>query len=403
MAQIREAVIVDYLRSPFSRSRPREPERDVFNSIRMDTVAGMLVEKAYSIGDYPIKNWTTGVFEGWEKLDGRYMVDKMLKKHITCWGCTVAHCKLLELKDGAFAGEECEMPEYELTSAMGANIGVSDPTVATKGTEKLDKYGLDGLGTSNVIAFLMECYEKGLITKDDVEGLELRFGNYEAAFELIDKIANREGIGKILADGPVRTADWIGKGSEKFVVQVKGMPLPMHDHRSRWGYALQYAVSSAGPAHESGFATFREQPPFSMGAQPALVKTAQQWRCFLNTLGVCHFGAIGVKRDLIPKTLSAATGIAFSLEDSQEIALRLINLRRGFSIRRGLVPEDDTLPYRYVHEPVPDGPAKGSTVPIKPMVYEYYNLMGWDRKTGKPYRRTLVELGLEDVAKDLWD
>ena len=363
--------------------------------------ASMLTD-IYPIGDYPIKNWTTGVLEDWERLSGQYMVDTMFKRHITCWGCTLAHCKLLELKDGAFAGEECEMPEYEMTAAMGANIGVSDPTVAAKGAEKLDKYGLDGLGTSNVISFLMECYEKGLITKKDVEGLELNFGNYEAAFELIDKIANRRGIGKILADGPVKAAEWIGKGSEKFVVQVKGMPLPMHDHRSRWGYALQYAVGSAGPAHEGGFATFRDQIPLSVEGQAELVKKAQQWRCFLNTLGICHFGTIGVTRSLILKTLSAATGVTFSLEDSQEIALRLINLRRGFNIRHGLVPEDDTLPYRYLHDPVPDGGAKGSTVPIKPMVHDYYNIMGWDEETGKPYKRTLVELGLEDVAKDLW-
>ena len=357
----------------------------------------------YSMGDLPIKNWTTGIFEKWENLTGQYMVDKMFKRHITCWNCTLAHCKMLELKDGAFTGEECEMPEYEMMSAMGANIGVDDPTVAAKGTEKLDKLGLDGLGVSNVVAFLMECYEKGLITKKDVEGLELKFGNYEAAFELVDKIANRQGIGEILADGSLRAADWIGKGSEKFVVHVKGPPLPMHDHRSMWGYALQYAVGSAGPAHESGGAPFRAQPRGSTEGKAALTKDAQERRCFLNTLGICHFGTMGVSQDIILKTLSAATGVTFSSEDSQQIALRLINLRRGFNIRHGLAPEDDTLPYRFLHEPVPDGGAKGSTVPIKPMVDDYYNIMGWDSKTGKPSKRTLVELGLEDVAKDLWE
>ncbi len=144
-------------------------------------------------------------------------------------------------------------------------------------------------------------------------------------------------------------------------------------------------------------------PPLSTEGQAALVKMAQQWRCFLNTLGICHFGTTGVTPDIILKALSAATGVALSLEDSRKIALRLINLRRSFNIRHGLVPEDDTLPYRYLYEPVTDGGAKGSTVPIKPMVYEYYNIMGWDRKTGKPYKRTLAELGLEDIAKDLWD
>ena len=209
------------------------------------------------------------------------------------------------------------MPEYEILGAMGSNIGVTDPTVAAKGGELLDRYGLDGLGTSNVIGFAMECYEKGLISKEDTGGLDLKFGNYEAAFEMVERIAKREGLGNILADGPVRAADYIGKESHKFIVHVKGMPIPMHDHRSAWGYALQYAIGSAGPAHEGGplgLEMSNAIPRFSIEGKAKVVKTGQEFRCFINTLGVCSFGAAGVSQTLVAETVSAATGLDIDAE-----------------------------------------------------------------------------------------
>ena len=179
----------------------------------------------------------------------------------------------------------------------------------------------------------------------------------------------------------------------------------MHDHRSGFGYALQYAIGSAGPAHEGGPGALELAgviPRFATTGKAAVVKTNQELRCFVNTLGLCVFGTIGVPMEKIAETVSAATGMSLSETEARRIAARLVNLRRAFNIRHGLVPEDDTLPDRYTMQPVPDGGAKGSTVPIKPMVYDYYKIMGWDMKTGKPYRQTLVDLGLEDVAKDLW-
>jgi aldehyde:ferredoxin oxidoreductase len=358
----------------------------------------------YQMGDYPIKNWSTGVLEGCERLSGQYMVDNMLKRHTSCWGCSIAHSKLIELRYGAFAGIECEMPEYEITSAWGANIGVTDPTVVAKANDMCDKYGLDGLGTSNAISFAMECYEKGLITKEDTGGIDLRFGNFEAALQMIDMIAQRQGFGGILAKGTASAAAYIGGGSEKFAVLIKNMPIPMHDYRAAWGAALQYAVGSAGPAHEGSPLQAELSgalPRFSIQGKAKVVKQGQERRCFINTLGVCNFGTINVPMEVITGSVTAATGLTFTPEDACQIAMRIVNLRRAFSIRHGLVPEDDTLPYRLLEAPR-EGGAKGSRINLKPMVDEYYDIMGWDRKTGKPYRRTLEELDLKDVAKDMW-
>jgi len=368
---------------------------------------GRQFEAQYKIGDIPIKNFTRGEIDGWEKLTAQNYVDNMaVLKRITCYSCTIAHNKLLELKGGVFEGRVCELPEYETSVAWGSLIGVTDPTVAAVGTEIADRLGIDSLAGGNAVAFAMECYEKGLITKKDTDGLDLKFGNYEAAFQLMEKIANKEGFGEILANGAYRAAEHIRQGSEKFVVHSKGMALPMHDHRSAWGYGMSYAIAPAGPIHTGG--PFGAEMSgaldrFGVKGKGAAVRAGQIPRLFATNMGVCIYGTFGVPMDLQCRTIAAAIGMDFTPEDAAKNVMRYLNLSRAFNIRNGLVPEDDTLSYRYTDDPPPDGGAKGSAINIKPMVREYYDEMGWDHKTGKPYRRTLEDLDLADVARDLWD
>ncbi len=366
-----------------------------------------LVDMAYPIGDLPIKNWTHGILDGWEKLRGQNIIENMamLKRHTTCPSCTLAHTKELVLKGNTYEGQECKHPEFEMLVAMGSNLGITEPDQVCKGAEYLDKLGLDGLATSNAIALTMECFEKGLISSERLGGLRPTWGNHSAAMELSRQIAFREGFGEILADGSLRAAEYIGQGAEDFVVQVQGMPLPMHDHRSCWGYALQYAVGSAGPAHEGGplFAEMQGVVPrMSVDGKAKLVKNGQEAKIFLNTLGCCSYGSIGVSLDLMVETVNAVTGLGITVQEAMKIGRRIINLRRAFNLRNGLTPADDTLPVRYTNDPPPDGGSKGSRINIKPMVRDYYKLMGWDEKTGKPYRSTLEQLDLADVASDLW-
>ena len=334
------------------------------------------------------------------------MVAKMLKKHDTCPSCTIAHRKVLELKGGEFSGE-CALPEYEVLVGAGSVIGVTEPTAVCYGGQILDKYGMDALGAGTMIGWAMECYEKGILTKADVDGLDLRFGNYKAAHEMMRKIAMREGFGNVLANGPIPAAEYVGHDSEKMMVHVKGMPTCMHDYRAAWGFGLSYAVASTGPAHEGGplgTELSGAVPRFSTGKKAQLVKEGQEFMCLINTLGVCMWGTFGVSPSVIAETISAATGLTFTPADISKIAMRLVNLRRVFNIRNGLVPADDTLPPRYTEYLLPDGGAKeGSRIRIKAMVREYYDIMGWDQKTGKPYRKTLADLGLNKEADDMWE
>ncbi|TDA69533.1 MAG: hypothetical protein D9V47_05320 [Clostridia bacterium] len=357
----------------------------------------------HSLGDLPIMNFSRGVFPGYEKITGQHLVDNFLCKNLTCRGCWVAHRKLLEINEGGKV-LRAELPEYEDLAAWGSNIGLADPARVVELAELADSLGIDALDGSNVVALAMECYEKGILTKEDTGGTDLRFGNAEAAAEIMQCIAYRKGLGNVLAEGPGRAAKIIGRGATEICAHIKNMSPIMHDFRAFWGFALQYTVATGGPTHEGGPRALEQTgvlPRFSTQGKAAAVKQGQEVRCFINSLGVCLFGAIGVPIEVLTGALSAALGYQFTADEVKKTVLRAVNLRRAFAVRRGLLPDDDTLSPRLLEAPM-EGGAKGSKIDIVPMVREYYDLMGWDEKTGKPSRKTLADLGLEDIIDDIW-
>ena len=190
--------------------------------------------KYYQIGDLPIRNFTTGVLEGYENLTGEKIIENYFHKHKTCFGCSLAHTKELKFRVGD-RDEFAEMPEYECLAAWGSNIGSTDVVGVLRCTAACDDNGIDSLEASTAISMAMECVEKGLLAPNDMDGVELRFGNWKAASEMIDKIARKEGFGRILAEGGKRAAEMIGRGAENFVAHVKGMSIPMHDFRALLG------------------------------------------------------------------------------------------------------------------------------------------------------------------------
>lgn len=249
----------------------------------------------YEVGDLPIRNFTTGVLLEYENLKGEEIIEKYFYKHETCFSCTLAHNKKLKIKIGD-ADEIVEMPEYECLAAWGSNIGSTDVVGTVRCTDACGDNGIDSLEASSAISMAMECVDKGLITINDLDGIDLRFGNWGAALQMINKIAKKEGFGKILAEGGKRAAEFIGQGAENFVAHVKGMSIPMHDFRALWGYALQYAVGSSGPAHEGGPSRQEisgELNRFSVEKKGEAVMEGQKVRCFFNNIGVCWFGSVG--------------------------------------------------------------------------------------------------------------
>ena len=361
----------------------------------------------------PVRNFQTTIFEGIEKLFPdeyfKYKVDDY-----ACWGCMTKCGKWRKVTDGPYSGALAEGPEYEGGAAMGPLLGVDDVTFTIAADELCDLFGIDIISTGVCIAFACELYEKGIITKEDTDGLDLTWGNHPAFYELIKKIGKREGFGKLLGEGVKRAAEKIGKGAEKYAMQVKGIELPMYEPRAIKGYGLSYAVSNIGGSH------MYARPFLEVGleADPAtedlwkseeIVKEQKRlvvWDCGL----ICCFGQAGIEplgkepEALHFQLLATATGYDHFADPKflDKATERVITLERAFNVREGFSRKDDTLPVRFTTEPlINSGPYTGEVVRnLDGLIDEYYRLMGYT-KNGIPTPERLRELGLEGVIKDI--
>jgi len=304
----------------------------------------------------------------------------------TCYTCPVACAKLCRAIEGPYKGAIAE-PEYETVWAFGPQCGNDDMNVIIAANERCDKYGLDTISIGVVIGFAMECYERGLISKQDTGGLDLRFGNSEVIIEVTDMIAYRRGLGELLGNGVKVTAEKIGKDSERFAMHVKGMEMTGYEPRAFFGIALTYATSSRGACHNVGGWTIRDellQPKldrFAVEGKGLLVKTLQDVRGYIDSIGICTIPRRALKLTDEPKgdILFYVTGIELR-ESLLKVGERVYNLERLILNREGIRREDDTLPPRIFTEPLPDGMAKGKVITremFDRMLNEYYTARGW--------------------------
>jgi len=354
-------------------------------------------------GVVPVKNLTTNVFPDYERLTGKYYRTHFELKRHPCWRCPLNHCHMITVTEGPYKGYVADEPEYECFAGWGPLIGQSDPGAAIMLSDTADRLGLDGNEASWLIAFLMECYERGIVGKSDTDGLEMNWGNVEAARTMLGNIARRKGIGNILAEGVMRAGQAIGGEAPNIGVYVKKGQAPRgHDHRARWIEMLDTATSDCGTIAVGPQAVKDHFSP------EAIVDTlvGKRIRTFVDSLVICAFPSatmLGSKIDLLVSMLAAITGWDYTEEEAMTTGRRIDNLLRAFNIRHGVLPELESPSPRYGSAQV-DGPIKAES--IMPhwelMVEGYYGRMGWDRATGKPFPETLQSLGLGDVARDLW-
>jgi len=292
---------------------------------------------------------------------------------------------------------------------------INDLGTIIMANEACNNNGIDTISCGAMIAFAMEAFDKGILTKEEI-GMDLSWGNKESTLAMIEKIAKRDGIGDTLADGVMRAAKKIGKDSDKFAVHVKGLEMPMHDPRAILGMGLHYATDAVGSRHSSanqmiamGVAGMGV-PEIGIKRAPKRSKTKNQadacvkiqdLNTISNSLVVCAFATAGKAILNQVEIYNSITGLSLTLDDLMLIGERITNLRRGFNMKFGLTSKDDTLPLR-MSEPMPDGGSAGITVDLKPMLDEYYQLRDWDPATGKPKKEKLESLGLENIAKDIW-
>jgi aldehyde:ferredoxin oxidoreductase len=304
---------------------------------------------------------------------------------------------ITEASEGRYKGITVEGPEYETLGMFGSNLLIDDLPVVMQANILCDKLGLDTISAGNVIGFMMECFERGLLSPRETEGVEFRFGDREASLAAIEMIAHRRGFGDILAEGVKAASQHIGKDSGRFAMHVKGLEFPAYDPRGAFGSGLSYAVSPRGACHRRAWPPAKEilggYPPYTVEGKAELIKELYDENCVLHSLLVCDMPAkfIPLSLDDYSRYWEAATGKIVSREDFQKIAERIETLIRMFNNREGHTRKDDTLPYRTLHEPLLDGPAKGQCIGeenLNRMIDEYYELRGWDA-LGIPKEETL--------------
>ena len=365
----------------------------------------ILVAMSNDAGILPTKNWRTGVFEDSKGIDSEAVKSRVLVRKKACFDCAIACGSYSKVKSGIFKGAATEGPEYETLGLCGSNCGIGNVEAVVKFVEDCDRLGLDSISAGNVVALAMDLFEKGVLTKKDTGGLNLKFGNEEAYAKMPSMIANRQAIGNILADGAKRAAKKIGKGAEKLTVEVKGLEYPAYDPRGTIGMALAYATSDRGACHLRAWPVaadaYGSQDPWSPEGKAAIcvedqTRTSVKWSFIF-----CDFYSVNFPN--MAKYYSAVTGVQSSEEHLRKVGRRIWNLTRAFNVREGFTRKDDTMPERMEKEPLPDGKPKGHVVPradFEKMLSEYYKLWGWDDQ-GRPTKKALDEAGLGDIVKKL--
>jgi aldehyde:ferredoxin oxidoreductase len=375
---------------------------------------GTLMDHHSAIGGMNTRNFQFGQFEGKEKVDHEALAAGYLVRPTGCYRCTLKCDRHSRVQDGEFAGVVVDGPEYSTAVALGSGLGIDNMAAILKGNDLANRYGLDTIDLGGVIAFAMELYQRGILSKEEADGLDLEWGNYHTMLELVRRIAFREGpFADLLAHGVHVAAQEIGRGAERYAVHVKGMtPAPL-DARAVKVYNFRYAVSPRGADH------LRISAPGAYALDDMPLHEAagrlRFWESVVTVpdlMGVCKFAytyytetpdvALHRTLDILPALYTAATGFALSREELLQTAARVINVERAHNCRLGMTAAHDTLPPRFTEDPMPAGPAKGKVYDIlEPMKEAWYTVQGWDPVTGVPRRETLEKLDLGDIADDL--
>ena len=361
-------------------------------------------------GILPTRNWQTETFTGMKNITGEAMREKVVKGDRACFACSINCTKYSVVPKGPYKSI-INGADYETIYGFGSACAVDNIEALCKADELCDYYGIDLISTALCIAWAMECYEKGIFTKEDTDGIDLKFGNANGMLQMIEKIGKREGLGALLAKGTRAAAQTVGKDTDRFAIQNKGLEWPGHTCRPFPACAVGYATGPRGGSHHD----IRPTPEKSglvdrkiLEGKGAIAAEINHWLILADSALLCHlaepiWGPLKISDSLV-EALNSVTGWELDYQGARKIAERQWNMIRCFSAREGFTREDDQLPVRFMEEPVPEGPMKGSHIPketLERLKYDYYTYRGWDLKTGNPTKAKLSELGLDFAIKDI--
>jgi aldehyde:ferredoxin oxidoreductase len=359
-----------------------------------------------SLSCMPTRNFNNSRFEGAEKVSGEVLNDKYVAKIIGCSSCAMRCEHMCVVAEGPYKNTMTRM-EYETLWALGPYCGVDRLDAIIKGMELTNYYGLDSISAGVTVGFAMDCYERGLLRQDQLDGIDAKFGNAEAMVQLVEKIGKREGVGELLADGVKVAGEKIGNGAEKLAAHIKGVETTGYDLRCLKTAALGFAVSFRGADHNRhGAYAFDVKGKVNRlvaeKGRGKLVRDMEDTYNLIDSFVVCKFSRGTYYKELpdMAKLYTLVTGIDITPEELKRCGERIQNAARLFNIREGLGRKDDTLPWKVMHEPIPDeGPAKGALVTqaeLDLMLDDYYESRGWT-KQGVPTVEKLKELGMDDL------
>ncbi|MEM3608755.1 MAG: aldehyde ferredoxin oxidoreductase family protein [Candidatus Bathyarchaeia archaeon] len=354
----------------------------------------------------PTRNYNNSYFEAAEKVSGETLNERYVAKIIGCSSCAMRCEHICVVPEGPYKGAMARV-EYEPLWALGPYCGVDRLDAIIKASELCNYYGVDSISAGVIVGFAMDCFENGILTEKDLDGLEARFGNHEAMVKLIEKMGKREGIGDILAEGVKIAAEKIGKGADKLAQHIKGVEVTGYDLRCLKTAALGFAVSFRGADHNrhGAYAFDVKGKVNRLKAEKGrgkMVKDIEDVYTVIDSMIVCKFsrGTYYKEFEDLAKLYTLVTGFETTPEEIRLAGERINNLARLFNIREGLGRKDDTLPYKVMHMPVPDeGPSKGAYVSqeeLDLLLDDYYEARGWTEE-GIPTVEKLKELGMDDL------
>ncbi len=369
------------------------------------------IEGDMKLGRHPVKNYTTSVYPPETRLIcSQHSREQWSAKWNPCWACRMHHCHMITFTDGPYAGQTVEEPESEMNHACGNLVGNVDPAETLMLNHLLTLLGLEGNEAGFVVSMVIELYEKGVLTQEQTEGLDLRWGKTDEIRKLLERIARREGVfASILAEGTMRAANALGPEAQACgVYALKGQSPRTHDDRSRWRELFDTATSDIGTFMSDyiGPADPDSQPPVKDKFSPEEVSTyvarAKGRRQFEDMLGTCWFCTSVPFRQLLD-AVNAVTGWDVTPKEAEAAGFRVANLFRAFNLRHGITVDVEAPSPRWSSSPV-DGQYRGISIRghWERMLDNYYRHMGWERKTGRPFPQTLEALGLGHIIPDLW-
>lgn len=378
-----------------------------FRAVRMSGQISMMRQEGTAnileivnvMGALPTRNFQKGQFEKSDEISGYAFRQNNWKKEYACFGCPIGCGKwTAPLEDGTVI----EGPEYESIFSLGSNCAIGSREAIIQLNWLCDEYGLDTISAGGVVGFVMELFERGMLSAEDLDGISPTWGNAEAAIALMEKMAKVEGCGEWLAQGVAAIAERYPE-AKPFAMHVKRLEMPAYHPNAAKGTALAYAVSERGACHLRGaplgelFAGSAD--PLAIAGKPQLFRDHQADKAVWDSACLCAFPGYGMTLKELWQLVKAATGFDYpAATDLERVGERISTLARLFNVREGFSRAADTLPARNLTQPLASGPASGHVVELTPMLDEYYRLMGWDAQ-GIPTPERLAELGLEKLME----